>query len=290
MDAEGDFTRERRRRALARIATRFRAEPDDVSALLPLEEVVAALGRVGEVDLGTRTIALDSIVGTVDRRAAAFDRSFRPASSELRPRWQRIAEARRRGVAMPPIDVYRVGDLHFVQDGHHRVSVARALGDTTIEATVREVRTKLGAGSGLRLRDLPLKHHERIFHERVPLPAGARARIRLNDEWRYAELASLIEAWGLRASHAREHLLSREEIAEAWFREEYEPVVAALDEAGIGGGGTEAERYLRVAMLRFLLLYTHEWTDQMVEQLLGEGRPSSVEEDTQVHEILKEME
>ena len=290
MDAEGDFTRERRRRAIARIATRLRAEPDDVSALLPLEEVVAALGRVGEVDLGTRTITLDSIVGTVDRRAAAFDRSFRPASSELRPRWQRIAEARRRGVAMPPIDVYRVGDMHFVQDGHHRVSVARALGDKTIEASVREVRTKLGPDPGLRLRDLPLKRHERVFHERVPLSPAARARIQLNDEWRYAELASQIEAWGLRASHAREHLLSREEIAEAWFREEYEPVVEALNEAGVGGGGTEAERYLRVAMLRFLLLYTHDWTDQMVEQLLGEGRPSSVEEDTQVHEILKEME
>jgi hypothetical protein len=289
MDAEGDFDRERRRRALARIATRFRAEPDDVSALLPLEEVVAALGRVGETDLGVRTIALDSIVGTVDRQAAAFDRSFRPASSQLRPRWQGIAEARRRGLSMPPIDVYRVGEMHFVQDGHHRVSVARALGDKTIEAHVREVRTKLGAGPGLRLRDLPLKRHERVFHERVPLPPAARARIQLNDEWRYAELASLIEAWGLRASHAREHLLSREEIAAAWFEEEYAPVVAALDEAGVGGGGTEAERYLRVAMLRFLLLYTHEWTDEMIDQLLGDDRPSGVEEDTQVHEILKEL-
>jgi hypothetical protein len=108
---------------------------------------------------------------------------------------------------MPPIDVYRIGELHFVQDGHHRVSVARALGDTHIEAHVREVRTALGAESELRLRDLPLKQHERVFHERVPLPPEQRARIKLSDEWRYAQLGTLVEAWGLRASHARGQLL-----------------------------------------------------------------------------------
>ena len=50
---------------------------------------------------------------------------------------------------MPPIDVYRIGELHFVEDGHHRVSVAWALGDTHIEAHVKEVRTELGAGREL---------------------------------------------------------------------------------------------------------------------------------------------
>jgi hypothetical protein len=200
-----------------------------------------------------------------------------------------VAAARRRGESLPPIDVYRIGELHFVQDGHHRVSVARALGDTTIEAHVREVVTELGAGRELQLRDLPLKHHERVFHERVPLPPAARRRIRLSDEWRYAQLASLVESWGFRASHAREHLLSREEMAAAWFHDEYEPVVAVLDEAGIGGRGTETERYLRVAMLRFLLLHTHDWSDAIVERLVGEVRPPAAEDDTMVHQILKEM-
>jgi hypothetical protein len=290
MAAEGDFARERRRRALSMIAARLRSEPDDVSPMLPFEEVVAALGRRAESDLGVQEIPLDSIVGTVDRRPEAFDRSFRPASSQMRGRWQRVAAARRRGEVLPPIDVYRIGDLHFVRDGHHRVSVARALGDKTIEAYVRQVVTALGADRELRLRDLPLKHHERVFHERVPLPPEARRRIRLSDEWRYAQLAMLVESWGFRASHARQHLLSREEMAEQWFRDEYEPVVRVLDESGIGGPGTETERYLRIAMLRFLLLHTHDWSDDVVRRLLGEVRhPGAAEEDTMVHQILKEM-
>jgi hypothetical protein len=288
-DAQSDFARERRRRALSKIVSRLRSEPDDVSVMLPFEEVVEALGRRSERDIGLQTISLESIVGSVARRRGEFDRNFRPASTGVRGRWEGIATARRRGQAMPPIDVYRIGELHVVQDGHHRVSVARALGDTHIDARVKEVRTELGAGAELQLRDLPLKRHERVFRERIPLRAGLRDRIQLSDEWRYAQLSTLIEAWGLRASHARERLLSRAEIAEAWFREEYEPVVEVLSEAHIGGEGTETERYMRIAMLRYLLLQTHEWTDDVVQRLLGEVRPPAADDDTMVHQILKEM-
>ena len=167
--------------------------------------------------------------------------------------------------------------------------MARAFGDETIEAHVRLVTTELGASRGLRLRELPLKQHERVFHERVPLPPAKRRRIDLSDEWRYTQLATLIESWGFRASHQREQLMSREKTADAWFDEEYEPVTRVLREAGAGGAGTETERYIRIAMLRFLLLHTHDWTDDVVERLLGEVRPPSSEDDTMVHQILKEM-
>ncbi|HEV8151838.1 MAG TPA: hypothetical protein VGP78_02850, partial [Solirubrobacteraceae bacterium] len=121
-------------------------------------------------------------------------------------------------------------------------------------------------------------------------PPGLRDRIELKDEWRYAQLANHVESWGLRASYARERLMSRAEIAEAWFRDEYEPVVQVLAEAGIGGEGTDTERYLRITTLRYLLLQTHDWTDEVVERLLGEVRhPSAAAEDTMVHRILKEM-
>jgi hypothetical protein len=288
-DVQSDFARQRRRRALSRIVSRLRFEPDDVSTMLPFEEVVAALGRRSERDLGLQTISLDSIVGSAGRQHGEFDRKFRPTSTGVRGRWEGIAAARRRGQAMPPIDVYRIGDLHFVEDGHHRVSVARAFGDTHIEAHVREVTTALGAAAELRPGDLPLKHHERIFRERIPLRPELRARIQLSDEWRYAQLATLIESWGLRRSYERERLLSRSEIAEAWFREEYEPVLEVLRETGVGGQGTEAERYLRIAMLRYLLLRTHEWTDEVIERLLGEVQSPPSVDDTLVHQILKEM-
>ena len=289
-DARTSFSRERRRSALSSIASRLRHEPDDVSAMLPFEEVVAALGRRSQRDLGVQPIPLDAIVGTVDRRHGEFDRSFRPASPMVRGRWERIAAARRRGETMPPIEVYKIGDLYFVEDGHHRVSVARALGDEEIEAHVREVHTQLGADRALLLRELPLKRHERIFYERVPLPREARGRIQLSDEWRYAQLADQIESWGFRASHASGTLLSRREMAQRWFHEEYEPVVEVLRELDVGGEGTDTERYLRIAMLRYLLLHTHEWSDEVVERLLGEVRePGALADDTMVHQILKEM-
>jgi hypothetical protein len=287
-DAKAVFARERRRRSLARIVSKLRSEPDDVSYMLPFEEVVAALGRTSEHDLGIQLIPLESVVGTVDRGTSQFDRDFRP-SADVRARWERIAAARRRGEAMPPIDVYRVGDLHFVKDGHHRVSVARAHGDVDIEARVREVRTKLGAEQALRLRDLPLKQHERMFHERVPLAPEQRARIQLEDEWRYAQLGMLVEAWAYRASHERGELLSRHEMAQRWFKEEYEPIAQALADADAGGEGSETEKYMRLAMLRYLLLHTHKWTDEILERLLGEARNPSADLDTMVHQFLKEM-
>ena len=85
--------------------------------------------------------------------------------------------AQRKGQAMPPIDVYRIGELHFVKDGHHRVSVARELGHEVIEAYVTEVITELGADLAIRMHDLALKSHERLFFERVPLEPEERSQI-----------------------------------------------------------------------------------------------------------------
>ncbi len=289
-EAGRSFDRERRRRAVARIAARLRQEPDDVSEMLPFDDVVDALGRRSEVDRGVQTIPLDAIVGTVGRRREEFDRSFRPVSGRLRDRWQRVLAARRRGETMPPIDVYRIGDLYFVEDGHHRVSVARAVGDTTIEARVKEVRTSLPATQELTPGALELKRHERIFHERVPLPPAARAQITLTDEWRYAELATQIEARGYRESQAQGRLISREELARTWFDEQYVPIVAILREAGLGGPGTDTDRYLRFLMLRYLLLHTNEWTDEVIEQLMSRLRRPAADDDTLVHQLLKEME
>jgi hypothetical protein len=70
-----------------------------------------------------------------------FDRYFRPTSSRVRPRRERLALAQRRGEPIPPIEVYRVGDQHFVIDGHHRVSIAAATGQQLIDACVTEVLT-----------------------------------------------------------------------------------------------------------------------------------------------------
>jgi hypothetical protein len=288
-DAQSDFARARRSRMLAALARKLRFEPDDVGYILPFEEVVEALGRRSERDLGLQSITLDSIVGTVGRRRSEFDRSFRPASPGVRGRWERIATARRRGEAMPPIDVYRVGELHFVRDGHHRVSVARELGWDAIDAYVTEVITELGADRAIRLGDLPLKSHQRLFFERVPLPPAERSEIKLSDEWRYAALAEAVEAWGFRSIQGHGQGLSRAEIAEAWFHDEYKPVVEMLREADLVRGGTETEAYMRVATLRYLILRTHEWDDGVIERLRAELDHPSWDDDTMVRNLRREL-
>jgi hypothetical protein len=274
-DAKDDFSRARRGNALAEVASRLRGQAGDVNLILPFEEVVAAVGRVGERDVGLQVIPLDSIVGTVDR-TAEFDRQFRPTSARMRRRWERIADAKRRGESMPPISVYRIGEVHFVRDGHHRVSVARAQGQKEIDAYVTEVLTRVGAARDITLGDLPLKSNERLFHERVPLPSDARARISLSDSWDYLSLAEGVEAWGFRDMQARDEFVDRPDVARAWFEREYVPVIEMLREADLLGDVTETDAYVDIASERYRLLRTHEWSEDVIRRIRearrGRGR------------------
>src|SRR5580692_5246532 len=155
-DVENDFLRVRRHQAMSRLVHRLMREPDDVNMILPFSEVIDAVGIEGEQYLGLQTIKLDTIVGTVDS-TRDFDRRFRPTTARVRERWERMALAQRRGESIPPIEVYQVGDLYFVQDGHHRVSIAIAEGATTIEAYVTEERTAVPATGIQGRRDLLFK-------------------------------------------------------------------------------------------------------------------------------------
>jgi hypothetical protein len=136
-DAESTFSALARRRRRTTVVRRLRRRPPDELAYLPVDAGWAAVAQRRR--LGVQTIALDSVVGTVDRRkAVAFDGSFRPPRWS-RGRWTQLCLAARRGTPLPPITVYRAGPEHFVCDGHHRVSVARALGALQIDADVVEL-------------------------------------------------------------------------------------------------------------------------------------------------------
>lgn len=267
-DVENDFLRMRRRQVLAKLVRRLSRGPDDVNLILPFDEVVAALGYEGERYIGLRTIKLSSIVGSVESRRD-FDRRFRPTSTRVRERWERLALAQRRGESVPPIDVNKVGEMYFVRDGHHRVSVAFATGQPSIEAYVTEVRTTLPAEHIRTRRDLVGKSYERMFISRVPLAPSARARITVSDPWSYAELGECVEAWGFRYSQHKREFCDRAEIARRWFTDEYVPVVRMLREADLLGSGTEAEAYMRVATERYRLILAHEWSDEVIQRLRG---------------------
>ena len=268
-DAQSDFSRARRARLLADIGRRLRREPDDVGLILPFEEVVEALGRTGQHDLGLQVVPLDAIVGTVDR-TVDFDRGLRPTSPRLRSRWERIAAAQRRGESLPPVSLYKVGDLYFVRDGHHRVSVAKSLGRDDIDAYVVEVTTRVPLGARhAASSDLPLKDHERLFRERVPLPAARRASgSSSSDPWDYGVLAEAVEAWGFRAMQDRGTYMDRARSRDCWFEEEYVPVVELLR-----GRRPDRRRRDRDGRLharrrdRYRALRTHEWSDEVLDEL-----------------------
>jgi hypothetical protein len=275
-DSRDDFARARRRAVLARLAARLRMREGDVDVLLPFDEVEGALGHRGQQSLpGVQSVELDSIVGSVDR-VSGFDRQFRPTSDLTRRRFERLALAVRRGEDLPPVDLYRVGEVHFVRDGHHRVAVLSALGREVVAARVTLVRTAVQAGSDLRISDLPLKGHERLFRERVPLPRLLRDRVVLSEPNDWALLAEGVEAWGFRRMQERGELMDRAAVALTWFSDEYEPVLSMLREAGLhpGDGAQDAAVYLRFAKDRYLVLRTHRWDDSVVEQLslLRDGR------------------
>jgi hypothetical protein len=267
VDAQHDFLRARRRATMGRLVARLRGEPDDIGVVLPYEEVIEALGFLSERPLGLHVVPLDAIVGTLDR-GRDFDRRFRPTSARVQARWEQLAVAMRRGQSMPPVDLLRVGQVYFVRDGHHRVSVARALGRTDVDAYVTEVVTRVDTDGAIKLTDLPLKSHERVFFERVPLPHEARGEIRLSDPWDYANLAEAVEAWGFRAMQEHGEPLDRAQTARLWLEREYRPVVEMLRDADLIGGLTDTEAYMHIAAERYRLLRTHVWSDDVLRRML----------------------
>ncbi len=84
------------------------------------------------------SIPLSQIVGS-EGRVGDFDSDFNPLNDHTRDRWINIAAAQRAGAALPPVELIQVADGYYVRDGHHRISVARATGQATIEARIAYV-------------------------------------------------------------------------------------------------------------------------------------------------------
>ncbi|MFT4008780.1 MAG: hypothetical protein QM655_01925 [Nocardioidaceae bacterium] len=275
VDAESDFLRARRLQTLSALAARLRGDGGESTRALSFDEVVDALGRRGERRVGLRLIPLDAIVGSVDK-VRDFDRRFRPTSDKSRARWERLARASRVGEEIPPIDVYQLGDYYFVRDGHHRVSVARALRLRLIEAEVTEVQTLLEPQDFGSREARELKVWRKIFVQRVPLAPRLRKRVVVSEPYTYGSLAEIVEAWAARTMQAEGALLDKETMAERWFEEEYQPVLDLIADAGLRGEDeTEADAYLRVSGERYRLIREHAWSREIMASLPSAGQRRS---------------
>jgi hypothetical protein len=108
------------------------------SDLLEYSQVMHSLTFGSQRDLGVQIVAVHKIVGTVGR-GRDFDRAFRPRREDMRERWMSIQNLYERQGALPVLELYKLGDLYFVIDGHHRVSVARANDIRYVDARVIEI-------------------------------------------------------------------------------------------------------------------------------------------------------
>ncbi len=140
---EADFLRARRRAFFGRIVARIRGE---CNRLLSFDEVRKAHRALNQLCLGRRVVETSAIVGSVGRHRD-FDRSFMPVKEGLKRKWERVDRAFHGREELPPVKLYKFGSSYFVEDGNHRVSVARYQGVEMIDAEVTEILPLVARGS-----------------------------------------------------------------------------------------------------------------------------------------------
>ena len=242
--AKDDFRQARQKAWLDALLSKITRHTDK---LLSFEEVQKKL-RLDSPGLGyIDQIPLDSIIGSVGRYQD-FNRFFRPLKDDQEQRWTKIrALAETQG--LPPIEVYKVGEVYFVLDGNHRVSVARELETVTIEAYVREFRTDVKLD--------PDDHHiEKIIMKAEYADLMKETHL---DKLR-PDLDFQVTVPG-RAVELREHIavhryymgleqgreISIQEAAASWVENVYLPVVETIRELEVledFPGRTETDLYL----------------------------------------------
>jgi hypothetical protein len=145
-----DFTLARRRARLSRLKTLLLRRATTRRTLLSPNEIQRTVPASGATYRGRRTIEVSRIVGSLGKHEQ-FDQNFMPLSRANPQKWKRIDRAFRLGQELPPVSLLELGGDYFVNDGHHRVSVARFHGVEWIDAEVTECKSL-----GTRRRARPL--------------------------------------------------------------------------------------------------------------------------------------
>jgi uncharacterized ParB-like nuclease family protein len=212
-------------------------------------------------DVEVREIPLDKIVGSVGRYRD-FNRAFLPRAPIDPQRWSRI-ERLQSQVDLPPIDVFQVGDVYFVRDGNHRVSVARTHKQDAIRARVVEIPTRVPLGPDASPRDLILKSGYAEFLEKTSLDRScAEQNIELTRPGAYRELLQHIEVHQFYMALRSRHYPTLTEAAQDWYHSVYLPLIERIRDSAIVKhfpGRTEADLYLWIAenRARLQMQYGH---------------------------------
>lgn len=228
--AAREFNRARKRSFLNDIDAFLRGY---TNRLLSFDEVSQSVVTGHLIDHGLQEVPLNAIRGSVDRYRD-FDLAFLPRRSGLRDRWERIAAARSHGMPMPPVDLYKLGDVYFVRDGNHRVSVARSRGDRSIQARVIELTTRVPLWQNLTPDDLPsieaYADFLRLTAADIHLPG---VDLRLTQSRNYARLLRHIALFRYLNRQSGEEPREWPEAVRAWYEQLYQPVLAIIEDSGV---------------------------------------------------------
>jgi dienelactone hydrolase len=201
--------------------------------LLPFEEVRQKLNLRNARYLGLENVSLDQIVGSVGRYRD-FTRAFFPRQSEMSERWRRIQQLTTTGGGFPPIELFKVGQVFFVRDGNHRVSVARQNKASSIEAHVWEYETRVPLEPDMDVRDLWIKAAYAAFLERTDIDhLCPDLHIELTDPDGYEDLLYEIEAFQQSLSGIDERDVPFDEAVTLWHEMQYTPIIELIRQRGI---------------------------------------------------------
>lgn len=258
--ALNDFHQARQRAVFQEFLARLRGRSNQ---LLSYDEVARQLKLSGRAERGVQTIPIAAIVGSVGRYTD-FTRTFLPRRSNDQARWAAVKAALESptGVGLPPIDVYKVGEVYFVLDGNHRVSIARQTGITHIDAHVIEIRTRVPLTPDIQPDDLIIKAEYAEFLDQTRLAElRPHADLSVTVPGQYEKLLEHIAVHRYYLSEAQPREVPYEAAVADWYDEVYWPSIALLRERGLlrwFPGRTEADLYLFAAEHR-----------QTLEQELG---------------------
>lgn len=254
-----DFHRARRRAAMQELIGRLTGEPVD---LLSYEEVRQRLKANARAERGLRDIPISAIIGSVGRYND-FTRDFLPRQVSDAHRWARIKIAATGLTGLPPIEVYQIGEVYFVRDGNHRVSVARELGSQYIQAYVTEIQTDVPLTTSMNPDDLILKAEHAEFIRwadiRRLLPG---VDLTLTAPGKYDALKEHISVHRYYMGLEQQREIPLSEAVAHWYETVYRPVVDAIQSRGILRDfpeRTEADLYLWLAEHRSALQHALGW-------------------------------
>ncbi len=257
-----DFQSARQKAGMQEILARLRGKSNQ---LLSYDEVADKLKLRARTERGTRTIPVDAIIGSVGRYSD-FTRTFLPRRANDQERWARVKAAMEEGVGLPPIEVYKVGEVYFVIDGNHRVSIARQLGMHAIEARVIEVLTPVPFTPDVQPDDLISKAEYVGF-----LAATHISDLRPNVDLsvtipgQYEILMDQIYAQQYLLQDGQADEVSFETALESWYDHVYIPLAEAIRDRGLlhwFPGRTITDLYLWISENRSALEKELGWQIQ----------------------------